>query len=139
MSARGGFERTLASRHLKGGTLVLYDVTSSYFEGRSCPLAFFGHNRDKKKGKKQIVYGLLCSTDGCPVAVEVFCGNTGDSATVGAQVKKIQRRFGVDNVALVGDRGMITTARIREEYRILRSSVDIGTEDNRHPQAAEKA
>ena len=64
--------------YLKGGTLVLYDVTSSYFEGRSCSLAFFGHNRDKKKGKKQIVYGLLCSTDGCPVAVEVFCGNTGD-------------------------------------------------------------
>ena len=108
-------ERTLASRHLKGGTLVLYDVTSSYFEGRSCPLAFFGHNRDKKKGKKQIVYGLLCSADGCPVAVEVFCGNTGDPATVGAQVMKIQRRFGVDNVALVGDRGMITTARIRED------------------------
>ena len=94
---------------------MLYDVTSSYFEGRSCPLAFFGHNRDKKKGKKQIVYGLLCSTDGCPVAVEVFCGNTGDPATVGAQVEKIQRRFGVDNVALVGDRGMITTARIRED------------------------
>ena len=108
-------ERSLANRHLKGGALVLYDVTSSYLEGHNCSLAAFGHNRDGKKGKKQIVCGLLCSRDGCPVAVEVFAGNTGDPATVRAQVSKIHKRFGVDKVALVGDRGMITSARIRED------------------------
>ena len=108
-------EKSLANRHLKGGTLVLYDVTSSYVEGQNCSLAAFGHNRDKKKGKKQIVFGLLCASDGCPVAVEVFAGNTGDPTTVGAQVERIRKRFGIDNVALVGDRGMITTARIRED------------------------
>ena len=107
-------EQSLARRHLHGGTLILYDVSSSYLEGRCCPLAAFGHNRDGKKGKQQIVYGLLCSAEGCPVAVEVFDGNTGDPTTVDAQVKKIQRRFGIDRVALVGDRGMLTTARIRE-------------------------
>ena len=108
-------ERSLANRHLKGGALVLYDVTSSYLEGHNCSLAAFGHNRDGKRGKKQIVYGLLCSRDGCPVAVEVFAGNTGDPATVRAQVSKIRKRFGVDKVVLVGDRGMITSARIRED------------------------
>ena len=69
-------ERSLANRHLEGATLILYDVTSSYLEGQSCPLAAFGHNRDGKKGKKQIVFGLLCASDGCPVAVELFPGNT---------------------------------------------------------------
>ena len=108
-------EKSLARRHLGEATLILYDVTSSFLEGRCCPLAAFGHNRDGKKGKKQIVFGLLCSVDGCPVAVEVFAGNRGDPMTLGAQIAKIRDRFGVGRVALVGDRGMITTARIREE------------------------
>ena len=108
-------ERSLANRHLKGATLILYDVTSSYLEGQRCPLAAFGHNRDGKKGKMQIVFGLLCASDGCPVAVEVFPGNTGDPTTVARQVAKIQRRFSIRRVALVGDRGMITTARIRND------------------------
>ena len=108
-------EKSLANRHLEGGCLILYDVTSSYFEGDRCSLAAFGYNRDGKKGKKQIVFGMLCSSQGCPVAVEVFAGNTGDPATVASQVNKIRERFGVENVALVGDRGMITTARVRED------------------------
>ena len=107
----------LAKRHLSGGTLVLYDVTSSYMEGRCCPLARFGYNRDGKKGKLQIVYGLLCAPDGCPVAVEVFEGSTGDPATLGSQVAKLKQRFGLDHVVLVGDRGMITDARIAEDIQ----------------------
>jgi len=108
-------EEQLARRHLADGTLVLYDVTSSYFEGRTCPLAKLGHNRDGKKGKLQIVIGLLCSRGGRPVAVEVFDGNTGDPTTVVPQIEKIRERFGLTRVVLVGDRGMITSARIRED------------------------
>ncbi len=109
-------EKSLANRHLQGEkTLVLYDVTSSYLEGQCCPLADFGHSRDRKKGKKQIVFGLLCAADGCPVAVEVFAGNTADPTTVASQVLRVCTRFGIARVALVGDRGMITTARIRED------------------------
>ena len=108
-------EQSLARRHLKNGTLILYDVSSSYLEGNHCPLAAYGYNRDGKKGKQQIVYGLLCSANGCPVAIEVFDGNTADPTTVGNQVRKIQGRFGMDRVALVGDRGMLTTARIRKD------------------------
>lgn len=108
-------EKQLARRHLANGTLVLYDVTSSYFEGRTCPLARLGHNRDGKKGKLQIVIGLLCSREGHPVAVEVFDGNTGDPTTVAPQIAKIRERFGLTRVVLVGDRGMITSARIRED------------------------
>ena len=110
-------EKSLASRYLKQATLILYDVTSSLLEGRCCPLAAFGHNRDGKKGKKQIVFGLLCTPEGCPIAVDVFSGNTADPSTVGHQVKTIQDRFGIERIALVGDRGMITTARIREDIR----------------------
>ncbi len=111
-------EKSLANRHLGGGnTLVLYDVSSSFLEGRCCPLAAFGHNRDGKAGKQQITYGLLCAADGCPVAVEVFAGNTGDPSTVASQVARIRTRFGIDHVALVGDRGMITAARIREDLK----------------------
>ena len=109
-------ERSLANRHLKGGnTLILYDVSSSYLEGRKCPLAAFGHNRDGKRGKMQVTYGLLCAADGCPVAVEVFPGNTSDPATVASQVDRVRKRFGIGRVAFVGDRGMLTTARIRED------------------------
>ena len=110
-------EAALAKRHLAGGTLVLYDVSSSYVEGRCCPLAKRGHNRDGKKGKAQIVYGLLCAADGCPVAIEVFEGNTGDPMTVADQVAKIKQRFALNHVVLVGDRGMITQARIDEDLR----------------------
>ena len=108
-------QRSLARRHLRDGTLILYDVTSAYLEGHCCPLAAFGYNRDGKAGQRQIVCGLLCAADGCPVAVEVFAGNTADPATVSSQVQTIRARFGISRVALVGDRGMLTTARIRED------------------------
>ncbi|MCH7747478.1 MAG: IS1634 family transposase [Acidobacteria bacterium] len=107
-------ETVLASRHLDN-TLVLYDVTSSYFEGRTCPLARRGYSRDHRRGTLQIVIGLLCNREGCPVAVEVFPGNTADPATVAPQVQKLRERFGLERVVLVGDRGMLTDARIREE------------------------
>lgn len=110
-------ESALAERRLGEDTLVLYDVTSSYFEGRSCPLARFGHNRDGKRGKLQIVYGLLCNADGCPVAVEVFEGNTADPKTLAAQIEKVKDRFGLARVVFVGDRGMITEPRIRDELK----------------------
>ncbi len=108
-------EKALAARHLHNGTLVLYDVSSSYFEGRTCPLAAIGHSRDGKKGSLQIVFGLLCNADGCPVAVEVYAGNTGDPTTLKDQIKKVRHRFGLSRVVFVGDRGLLTSARIREE------------------------
>jgi len=110
-------EAALARRHLSSGTLVLYDVTSSYLEGRCCPLAQRGYNRDRKRGKLQIVYGLLCAPDGCPVAIEVFEGSTGDPMTLAAQIEKVKQRFNLTHVVLVGDRGMITQARIEEDIR----------------------
>jgi hypothetical protein len=110
-------EKKLARRHMDEATLVLYDVSSTYFEGRSCPLAQLGHNRDGKKGKLQIVFGLLCNQQGCPVAVEVFEGNKGDPKTLASQVQKVRERFGLKRVVFVGDRGMLTDARITEELR----------------------
>jgi transposase len=107
-------EATLAKRHLTHGTLVLYDVSSSYMEGRCCPLAKRGYSRDGKKGTLQIIYGLLCAPDGCPVAIEVFDGNTADPMTLAAQIGKLKQRFCLDHVVLVGDRGMITQARITQ-------------------------
>jgi transposase len=107
-------EDGLARRHLDNA-LVLYDVTSSYFEGVTCPLAKYGHNRDGKPGRLQIVIGLLCNHEGRPVAVEVFDGDTGDPVTIASQVTKLKERFGLERVVLVGDRGMITDARIRED------------------------
>jgi transposase len=112
LSQQSRIERRLAQRHLSQGTLVLYDVSSTYFEGRTCPLARRGYSRDGKRDKLQIVFGLLCASDGCPVAVEVFEGNTGDPSTLAAQVAKLRQRFHLDHVVLVGDRGMITEARI---------------------------
>ena len=109
-------EEALAERHLHG-TLVLYDVTSTYFEGRTCPLAKLGHSRDGKRGKLQIVIGLLCDPEGRPVAIEVFDGDTGDPTTLAPQIQKLRQRFGLERVVLVGDRGMLTSARIREELR----------------------
>jgi len=107
----------LAARHLAGGTLVLYDVSSAAFEGRTCPLGAIGHPKDGVRGRLQIVYGLLASKDGIPVAIEVFAGNTGDPATVAAQVTRVKDRFGIGRVVLVGDRGMLTAARLREDVR----------------------
>ena len=114
---QSAIETALARRHLKEGALVLYDVSSSWLEGRCCELARFGHSRDGKKGKLQIVYGLLCAADGCPVAVEVFAGNTADPMTLATQIDKLKGRFGLSRVVLVGDRGMITSARIRDELK----------------------
>jgi transposase len=110
-------EKVLAAKHLKGGLLVLYDITSTYFEGRTCPLAKLGYSRDGKRDKLQIVIGLLCAPDGCPVAVEVFEGNWADARTLPSQILKIRERFGIERVVLVGDRGMITEARIRQDLR----------------------
>ena len=110
-------ENRLAKRHLEDGALVLYDLTSTWLEGRHCDLAAYGHSRDGKKGKLQIVFGLLCNAAGCPVAVEVFAGNTGDPTTLGAQLAKVRARFGLSRVVWVGDRGMITSARIDDDLR----------------------
>ncbi len=115
--AQPRIEAQLARRHLRDGTLVLYDVTSSYLEGRCCELARFGYSRDGRRDKLQIVFGLLCSAEGCPVAVEVFEGDTGDPATLSAQISKLKDRFGLRRVVLVGDRGLITKARIEAELR----------------------
>jgi len=108
-------ESALARRHLKNGTLVLYDVSSSYLEGRKCPLAQHGYSRDHRPDRLQIVYGLLCTREGLPVAVEVFDGNAADPTTLAVQIAKLKQRFTLERVVLVGDRGMLTSARIREE------------------------
>jgi hypothetical protein len=123
---QGEIEEKLAKRHLEDGTLVLYDVSSTYFEGQCCPLGQRGHSRDGKKDKF-ILYlpealrpcnpGLLCNRAGCPVAVEVFDGNTADPKTLGSQIEKLRHRFKLSRVVLVGDRGMITEARIRDEIK----------------------
>jgi len=114
---QGRIEAKLAEKHLGEGSLVLYDVSSSFYTGSRCTLAEFGHNRDGKNGYPQIVYGLLCTAEGCPVAVEVFTGSTGDPATLSKQIEKIRRRFAIERVIFVGDRGMITARRIDEEFR----------------------
>jgi transposase len=110
-------EAALARRHLGERSLVLYDVSSTYFEGHCCPLARYGHSRDERRGNPQIVFGLLTDSDGCPVAVEVFDGNTADPRTVAAQITKLRARFALKEVVLVGDRGMLTQARIEQELR----------------------
>ena len=110
-------ENKLANRHLQNGILVLYDVSGSYYTGTHCELAKFGHPRDDKKRFPQIVYGLLCTSEGQPISIEVFEGNTSDSRTLSAQIRKIRRRFRLDRVVFVGDRGMITQARIEQELQ----------------------
>jgi transposase len=117
LARQAAIETALAKRHLTNGTLVLYDVSSSYMEGRCCPLAKRGYRRDGKKGTLQIVYGLLCAPDGCPIAIEVFEGNTGDPTTLAPQIDKLKQRFGLSHVVLVGDRGMITEARLTEDIK----------------------
>jgi hypothetical protein len=110
-------EGGLARRHLQDGSLVLYDLSSSYFEGRKCPLAKHGYSRDHRGDRPQIVYGLMCTRDGLPVAVEVFEGNTADPATIAMQVLKLKDRFKLERVVLVGDRGMLTSARITQDLK----------------------
>jgi transposase len=107
-----GIEGRLAKRHLKDGTLVLYDVSSSYFQGRTCPLAARGHSRDRRRGTLQVIYGLLCDSEGHPVAIEAFDGNLLDSQTVPAQVEKLKQRFGLTKVIVVCDRGMVSEANL---------------------------
>ena len=116
-AAQPRIEAGLARRHLASGTLVLYDVTSTWLEGRCCPLGRFGESRDGRRDKLQIVIGLLCAADGCPIAVEVFDGNTSDPTTLASQIAKLKQRFGLERVVLVGDRGMIASARIEKELR----------------------
>src|SRR5206468_7171828 len=117
LARKDGIENSLAARHLTDGTLVLYDVSSAAFEGRTCPLGKIGHARDGVKGRLQIVYGLLCSPTGVPIAIEVFDGNTADPKTLTAQITKLKTRFKLTRIALVGDRGMLTSARIRDDLR----------------------
>ncbi len=112
-------EAALVKRHLQDGSLLLYDLTSTYFHGHTCPLAKLGYSRDGKKGLLQITVGLLCTREGCPVAVEVFEGNSGDPGTFTAQVAKVQERFALQRIVYVGDRGMITNARIRDDLAVL--------------------
>jgi Transposase DDE domain len=117
LARQEAIEDALAARHLRDGTLVLYDVSSAAFQGRTCPLGAIGHARDGVRGRLQIVYGVLTTTEGIPVAVEVFKGSTGDPTTVAAQIQKLKQRFGLTHVAIVGDRGMLTKARIRDDLR----------------------
>ena len=116
-AAQPGIEKRLARKHVAGTTLVLYDLTSTWLTGRCCPLAARGHSRDGKRDDPQIVFGLICSAAGCPVAAEVFPGNCADPTTVAAQVVKLKDRFGIEQIAWVGDRGMITSARIKNVLR----------------------
>jgi transposase len=112
--AQPAIERRLARQHLVGSTLVLYDLTSTWLTGRCCALAARGHSRDGKRDDPQIVFGLVCTAEGCPISVEVFKGNTADPATVAAQVVKLKERFGIERIAWAGDRGMLTSARIEQ-------------------------
>ena len=112
--AQPAIERRLARQHLVGSTLVLYDLTSTWLTGRCCELAARGHSRDGKRDDPQIVFGLICTARGCPIAVEVFPGNTADPATVAAQVSKLRDRFGIERIVWAGDRGMLTSARIEQ-------------------------
>ena len=117
LSKQIDIENALASRHLENGSLILYDLTSTYVEGTECSLAAYGYSRDKKKGKQQIVFGILCNQEGCPIAVEVFEGNSLDHKTLGQQISKVQQRFGISQVVWVGDRGTITNVNILNELK----------------------
>src|SRR5437870_6490856 len=110
-------EARLARRHLKNGALLLYDVTSTYLEGRCCELARHGYSRDHRADRPQIVIGLMCAAEGFPVAVEVFEGNTADPMTLSAQIDKLKQRFHLQRVVMVGDRGLLTSARIEQTLR----------------------
>jgi transposase len=114
LSRQDRIEKKLAVRHLSEGCFVLYDVTSSYYEGRCCPLARYGHDRDGSKGRPIIVYGLMTDGEGRPVAVEAYPGDTGDPSTVPGQAEKLRKGFGLDRLVLVGDRGMLTQTQIEK-------------------------
>lgn len=131
---QGNIEKKLAARHLENGGLALYDLTSSYFEGVTCPLAFLGHNRDGKKGKLQVNYGLLANEQGIPVAVSVFEGNSGDPKTLLPQVDKMRKQFGIGKFVLVGDRGMIT----QKQVDALREIEDVDWLSALRPEAIRK-
>ena len=113
----------LAKKHLSNGCTLLYDTSSSYFEGSKCPLAKRGYSRDKKKGKLQINYGLICDIEGRPIAIEVFEGNTRDPATLSSQIEKVKNKFNISKVVFVADRGVITQARIDEELGLKRVGI----------------
>jgi hypothetical protein len=117
LQSQPAIEEALAKRHLSEASLVLYDLFSTYYEGDHCPIAKFGYNRDRKHGKKQINFGVLTNDQGVPIACEVFDGNTSDQTTLESQIKKITTRFKLKKVTLVGDRGMLTQARIDEDIR----------------------
>ena len=116
LERQDAIQRKLAKKHLADGVLVLYDITSSYMEGEyaDSDLVEFGYNRDRKRGHEQIVISLLCSKDGCPVATEVFAGNTKDETTVLDKIKEIREKYGIDKVIFVGDRGMVTQAKYEQ-------------------------
>ena len=117
LARKAGVEQRLAKKHLDEGSLLLCDVTSTYVEGKAMDLAKYGYSRDRKKGTTQIVLGLLCNEAGCPVGVEVFAGNTADPCTLSDQITKVQQQFGLERIVLVGDRGLLTEARIRENVK----------------------
>ncbi len=112
LAQQSRIEKKLAKRHLSSGDHVLYDVSSSYYEGHTCSLACFGHNRDQKRGKTSIVYGVMTDAVGRPIALEVYPGNTADPTTLPKQVGKLRKRFGLQHVVLVGDRGTLTQTQI---------------------------
>jgi transposase len=114
LAGQNRIEKKLARRHLADGGMMLYDLSSSYFEGTTCPLAALGHNRDKKKGKLQINYGLMANDRGCPVGVSVFPGNVGDPKTLIPAAEKARKDLGVNDIVLVGDRGMMSQKQIDE-------------------------
>ncbi|MEG3903660.1 IS1634 family transposase [Microcoleus sp. B4-C5] len=124
LSRQESIENNLASIHLASSTLVLYDVSSSYFEGKTCPLARYGYNRDGKRGKLQIVFGLMCDASGCPIAVEVFEGNTADPKTLSNQITKLKERFGIAKIIWVGDRGIISSTTIQKHFQTANRSFD---------------
>ena len=109
-------QKTLAKKHLRNGSLVLYDITSSYFEGEyeGSDIVAYGYNRDGKRGHEQVLIGLLCSPEGCPVAVEVFAGNVQDAKTMIDKISEVQKKYGIGEVIFVGDRGMVTRANYEE-------------------------
>jgi hypothetical protein len=126
LSKQESIENNLAARHLASSTLVLYDVSSSYFEGKTCPLARYGYNRDGKRGKLQIVFGLMCDASGCPIALEVFEGNTADPTTLTNQITKLKERFGIAKIIWVGDRGIISSTTIQKHFQSITSVLSIG-------------
>lgn len=134
--AQPTIERALARKHLAGSTLVLYDLTSTWLTGHCCELAARGHSRDSKHDDPQIVFGLVCTAEGVPICVEVFAGNTADPSTVASQVTKVKERFDISAIAWVGDRGMLTSARIEQ---VLRPQAQDWISSLRAPQIAQLA